>query len=932
MHIPRKPFVWQLVAALISGIGMAFIFWSFVQMENASIHRMHYRQVSVLTDNFLLAMKDAQLEERNYLITGDERFWRPQLQARSNVTSTLQELRKTADIPAARAELDAVAPLVEVQLNELANTVALRRDGTIAAALAQVQGGEGQRLTSAVRTHMDAFVQIQNQAELSEESAFAYSVRRLFSAIVIMGLLVLLFTLSLAAFSYRLVHRRTAETVHDGTQYPFGVQQSTPPLLDETIPVVSAPAHSAETGLANQTVNTVVDSVVTFHARGGAIESTNPATEALFGYTAAELKGRGFDILVPEFNQINQSGELAYFGPSADARATGKKREAVGLRKDGSQFVLEVAVSEMLLSDERFFTALLRDISNREAVEKAQRKAGALQRAIFRSTIFSSIATDVHGVIHIFNLGAQRMLGYSATDVTGTMTPADLSDPQELVERAQELSLESGTKIMPGLEALVFKASRGIEDIYELTYIHKDGNRVPALVSVTALRDEQEAIIGYLLIATDNARRKVLEADRVLLDQALKSKIAELESARPQTNQASWFKSELWSYMGDDLRKPLNAMSEFTQSLVSGSPHPTATQKRSLDEISKANCCLLESLNGILDLAKIESGNIPLSMEPVSLKVALNECQTTVAAQAQRSGVHVVFNHCDVSQRVQADRMRLKQVLINLLGNAIKHNRVDSTVAVDFNTTDPSWVRVIVYDTGAGPTREQLAQLFPPFNHLGQNRNKEEGCGIGLAVCKRLVELMGGQLGFANTTGGGSVTWLQLASAPAAPAAGVTPSAANNNEHTPAELASKLTVLYVEDNPANQMLVEALIARQTNVGLLTANDGRIGIEMARAHLPDVILMDINLPGISGIDAMRVLASDATTAHIPVIALSANAIPQDIEKGLETGFLRYLTKPIKIDTFMEALNLGFETAAKVRVDKAGRVASDVAIHD
>jgi len=551
------------------------------------------------------------------------------------------------------------------------------------------------------------------------------------------------------------------------------------------------------------------------------------------------------------------------------------------------------------------------DAGQKEGLTEALRqqallKTGALQNAILTSANFSIIATDEKGIIQLFNVGAERMLGYTAAEVVNRISPSDIHDPQEVTARARALSLELATPITPGFEALAFKASRGIEDSYELTYICKDGSRFPAIVSITALRDDYGAIIGYLLIGTDNSVRHQVELD--------------LHSAMAAAKKANLAKSDFLSSMSHELRTPLSAILGFAQLMDSGSPLPTISQKRSIDQILKAGWYLLELINEILDLALIESGKLLLSLEPISLAEVMRECQTMIEPQARKRGISVAFPKLEIRYFVKADHTRVKQVLINLLSNAIKYNKTDGTVVVDCIASTPGCIRIRVKDAGEGLTPEKIGQLFQPFNRLGQEANIEEGTGIGLTVCKRLIELMGGVIGVESTVGKGSVFWIELnLTAEPQLAAGATQPAAVAPApvHANAQLR---TLLYVEDNPANLMLVEEIVARRPDIRLLTAMDGNYGIELARAAQPDVILMDINLPGISGIRALKILTGDPATAHIPVVALSANAMPRDIEKGLEAGFFRYLTKPIKVNEFMDTLDMALK-AAKTRAARA-----------
>jgi signal transduction histidine kinase/ActR/RegA family two-component response regulator len=652
----------------------------------------------------------------------------------------------------------------------------------------------------------------------------------------------------------------------------------------------------------------------------GVIQIFNVGAERMLGYRAADVMNKITPADISDSQEVilrASALSLEFATPIAPgfealvfkaSRGIEDIYELTYFRKDGSRFPAVVSVTALRDAQDAIIGYLLIGTDNtaRKHAEEALRKAGALQSAIFNSANFSSIATDARGVIQIFNVGAERMLGYDVADVVNTITPADISDPQELIARAEALSAELGTVITPGFEALVFKAARGIEDIYELTYIRKDGSRFPAVVSVTALRDEHNAIIGYLLIGTDNTARKHVDTERKRLDQVLLEKNVELE-------RANLAKSDFLSSMSHELRSPLNAILGFAQLMAIDATTITSSQKASIDQILHAGWYLLELINGILDLAQIESGKLSLSLEHVLLAEVMTECQAMIEPQSHARSIRMSFCPFDVPCFVHADRTRLKQVVINLLSNALKYNRVGGSVTVECFTTSDR-VRISIGDTGAGLPAAKLAQLFEPFNRLGQETGAEQGTGIGLVVSKRLVELMGGAIGAKSTVGVGSVFWIELnaAVAPNVDIAAAGFVAARQPRVVPD--AGLRTLLYVEDNPANLSLVEQLVARCSDMRLLSAQDGVLGVQIARDSLPDVILMDINLRGLSGLDALKLLRDDPLTAHIPVVALSANAMPHDIKKGLEAGFFRYLTKPINVNEFMDTLNVALEFAA------------------
>ena len=784
----------------------------------------------------------------------------------------------------------------------------------------------------------------------------------------------------------------------------------------------------------------------------GVIQIFNVGAEKMLGYTAAdvmnkitpadisdpqEIIARAKDLSLELSTPIKPGFEALVFKAS---RGIEDIYELTYIRKDGSRFPAVVSVTALRDEHETIIGFLLIGTDNtaRKKAEEALREAGALQNAIFNSANFSSIATDEKGVIQIFNVGAERMLGYMAAEVMNKITPADISDPQEIIARAKILSKELATPIKPGFEALVFKASRGIEDIYELTYIRKDGSRFPAVVSVTALRDERGAIIGYLLIGTDNTVRKQIEEEQKMLAQrlrdhqfytrslfesnidalittdpsgiitdvnkqmegltgctrdeligapiktyftdpgkaeaginlvlndntitnydltvrdrtgvettvslnattfydrnrklqgvfaaardvternrlyqALEEKNVELDNARLLAEKANLAKSDFLSSMSHELRSPLNAILGFAQLMETSLPSPTQIQGENIAQILKAGWHLLKLINEILDLAVIESGKVSLSPESISLSEVMAECHSMMEPEAQLNNIRMTFPMIGKPIYVKADRTRFKQIIINLLSNAIKYNKENGTVVIDCAVSTPGRIRISVTDSGVGITPDKLSQLFQPFNRLGQENSSVSGTGIGLVVTKRLAELMDAVLGVESTVGVGSVFWCDLVIAQA-------PQLIINNgeikEFTQQKISGEndaahvRTLLYVEDNPANLELVEQLVGRQSDIRMISAVNGIQAIEIVHSARPDLILMDINLPGISGIDVMKILHENPATAHIPIVALSANAMPRDIKKGLDAGFYRYLTKPIKVKELMETLNLAFE---------------------
>lgn len=495
-------------------------------------------------------------------------------------------------------------------------------------------------------------------------------------------------------------------------------------------------------------------------------------------------------------------------------------------------------------------------------------------RSLFENSLDAIVSLSTDGRFQAANSAALKLTARSLTELR-TMHFRDVCAPDHR-DAAENAFRAAFHRDCTAIDTAIITASGERRDLLI--------SGTPALVG--------DKVIGLSCIARDITERKRAETD--------------LKAAKLAAEKANMAKSEFLSRMSHELRTPLNAILGFAQILGSETPAPTSSQKQSIDEILNAGWYLLNLINEILDLAQIESGKLALSVEPTSITDVLRECLSMIEPQAQARGIRLSYSSMETCYLVEADRVRLKQALINLLSNSIKYNKPEGTVFLDCGLSAPGRVRVSIQDSGVGLSEEQLAQLFQPFNRLGQEGSAEEGTGIGLVVTKQLVELMGGTIGVESKVGTGSIFWIELNTTESTEQSALLP---DFDPMLPVGSDGTVrTVLYVEDNPANLRLVENLIQRRPDLRLLTATEGQRGIEIARTARPDLILIDINLPGISGIDVLKLLRADPATTHIPVVAISANAMPHDIDSGMREGFFRYLTKPIRVNEFMNTLNL------------------------
>ncbi|MFA6411498.1 MAG: PAS domain S-box protein [Syntrophales bacterium] len=789
-------------------------------------------------------------------------------------------------------------------------------------------------------------------------------------------------------------------------------------------------------------IDTIVEGVVAID-ENGIVDLFNPAAERIFGYEAAEIIGQKVNLLMPEPYRTRHDECLRHYLQTGERRVIGVGRKVSGQRKDGSIIPLSLSVGEIFLPQGRRFVGAIRDISEIKKAEQALQESesrlrdlSVLQQAVLDGANYSIISTTPDGTIKTINATAERLLGYRAEELIGQHTPAVIHDEAEIAWRAEELSLEIGTDIAPGFEVLVAKARLGNTAEREWTYIRKDGSRFPVSLSVTALRNSEGEITGFLGIGRDITARRQAEEELRKLSQAVKQspvaviitkpdgsidyvntrftditgytaaeasgqnprilksgqkssedyqvlwdtitagqlwqgvfynkkkdgghywasasispirntrgeithfvgvqeditslKTAEqaLNEAKEAAEAANIAKSEFLAGMSHEIRTPMNAIIGMAE-LLAETPL-TAEQRQYVRVFRSAGENLLNLINDILDLSKVEAGHLTLEAAPFHLgEVTQNICDIMdVRANEKNIGLSCRIAP-EVCQELTGDAGRLRQILINLIGNAVKFTEAGEVVLtvdreMELREDQDEWsclLHFAITDTGIGIPADKVESIFERFTQADSSTTRRYGgTGLGLTIARQLSELMGGRIWVESTVGKGSVfhftARFKKQGHPEEPgaikvisdkrmvpdAAVKTPDSATPQDQRP------LRILLVEDSEDNRFLMIAYF-KHTPYEVDIAENGEIAVERFKARDYNLVLMDVQMPVMDGYTAARIIRAweeEHGRRPTPIIALTAFALKEDVEKSIAAGCDTHLNKPIKKAKLLETI--------------------------
>jgi PAS domain S-box-containing protein len=666
----------------------------------------------------------------------------------------------------------------------------------------------------------------------------------------------------------------------DGSEFPIEISLS-PLEEDGRILVSSAIRDVSVRRRAEQKFRALLEAApdaMIIAGPDGRIVLVNAQAEKLFGYSRDDLYEQQVEGLVPKRFQLQHVAHRASYVRDPKARGMGANLQLFGLRKDGSEFPVEISLSPIETEDGVLISAAIRDISERRQSEAAAKLAS--------ERLFSAVES-FHGSLALYDAEDRLILCNSTLRALYSLVPGQLlgMSYEALVDAGIDHGLYGDLPEREQLKSRLLDYHRNPGGTLDLRL---GSGRTLRLTSRKTL---EGGVISTAVDVSDDVEHE-----------------AELRKARAEAEAASSAKSEFLSSMSHELRTPMNAILGFAQLLQRDKRAPlSADQQEKLAYVLQGGEHLLHLIDDILDLSRIEAGRVMLSPEPVGVNEVLAEVKQTLEPMADRAGIVLsVLPVAGAAPYVVADRTRFTQILINFGSNAIKYGKPGGKAQIRVELGSGLRARVVVEDDGIGIPREKQDKIFQPFQRAGQETGPIEGTGIGLSITKRLAELMGGRVGFSSSPGGGSAFWVELSLHDEGGVKKRDSAAPVARASLSGEVGDKVLVVYIEDNPSNIAFMRGVVEELPRVELVAVPNAEVGIEVVRDLRPQVVIMDINLPGMSGYEATRRLQEWPETKAIPVIALTAAAMLGDRKRLEAAGFYRYLTKPVKVSELLETL--------------------------